>query len=1129
MSKPKEIVINLNKFRPIKLFTLSNFACKMKTIALFILFSVCISLVSAQEWVDIINSPNPNYYNAKRAFIQWKDSMERFNERSNLYKIFNKKKIEEIKEITMEAHSRFCHWDFHFSNEMDERGYRLPDHTLRKRFFDGKFYTGSSKINAIQGNWISRGPEQVLTAYGSTYGVGRVNNLAIHPIDSNILYVGMHGSGLWKSTDEGANWILLSDSLAHENISMLAIDPNNGNKLFKLASGELKVTTDGGITWSNTSLKFNTSSVNGKILFDPINSQTIFLQTLTLGLFRSLDGGISWDTLISGQTIFDIEFNNENSSSFFLLFDSKILKSTDGGLTFDTTMLPSTGYSYRDLAIAPTDSNYIYAYSPIFMSGGYVAKSTDGGNTFVLQPNNTNLSNFSELHTLIVSPLNKEHLIMGGIGLSSSINGGISFTTIANSNYQAVSSLPYVHVDHRDLQFKGTSLWSANDGDLVKSTDFGLTWQRKSLTLPRAYLYKIASCLSDTSKFISASLDCSILSHADTGWVNIFSGDGFDVAVSPVNPQFIFGKSQYGYQRSYDGGKTLTPNPFSGLTESLYGFGVTGFPIKFNTQNPSSLYLLAKNVWKSTNNGDSVTKISNFTNFSGGGFLYVCDIDSNIIFTRYYRTTDGGLNWKKMDYNIMTVDPDEPEKVWATGLLNGYTTVFYSSDTGNTWTEIPSYDITFVPSHFMRCANNSTDGVYLVTDFFIYYRDSQLSNWQPFINGLPKLRISDMEVLSNFSTLRISTFGIGVWQSSSIFNYSLPPVADFVYDKDSICPGDSIRFFDNSLNNGPGYNPVYIWNFPGGNPSASSDPNPVIVYSLPGYYSVSLKILNSNGTDSVTKSMLIYVSYPPLQQLPFLEGFEGSIYPPAGWNWNINNGSTIWTKNFQYGGYAQSNQSLLYSIINSDSALMTDYVIMPQIDLSTLPSSPAIFYDYCYPYNYVFPDTLRLFYTTDCGKTKFFFYTKGGLDLKTDSINGLFYYNPTASAWKTDTISLLGLPSGNLQIGFFVESRERAQIYIDNINITSVPLSGSNEIIGSNLNIDMFPNPAYDMLKFYRQMDQTPCVISIYNVWGELVYSQTWMTGKRLEVSILTFDQGFYVVKLLQDGKSYVKKLLIAR
>lgn len=81
------------------------------------------------------------------------------------------------------------------------------------------------------------------------------------------------------------------------------------------------------------------------------------------------------------------------------------------------------------------------------------------------------------------------------------------------------------------------------------------------------------------------------------------------------------------------------------------------------------------------------------------------------------------------------------------------------------------------------------------------------------------------------------------------------PICFFSSDSTAIRLGGTIHFEDKSA----GIPTSWNWNFTGGNPSASSERNPTVVYSTPGYYTVKLSVSNSYGTDSIIRTNYIHV------------------------------------------------------------------------------------------------------------------------------------------------------------------------------------------------------------------------------------------------------------------------------
>ncbi|MBK8547017.1 MAG: PKD domain-containing protein [Saprospiraceae bacterium] len=81
------------------------------------------------------------------------------------------------------------------------------------------------------------------------------------------------------------------------------------------------------------------------------------------------------------------------------------------------------------------------------------------------------------------------------------------------------------------------------------------------------------------------------------------------------------------------------------------------------------------------------------------------------------------------------------------------------------------------------------------------------------------------------------------------------PTADFSTDKIQIMPGDSIHFNDISKG-GP---TSWEWQFEGGNPSSSTQKNPIVKYPQEGSYDVVLKVKNQFGENIITRENYIVV------------------------------------------------------------------------------------------------------------------------------------------------------------------------------------------------------------------------------------------------------------------------------
>jgi len=84
-----------------------------------------------------------------------------------------------------------------------------------------------------------------------------------------------------------------------------------------------------------------------------------------------------------------------------------------------------------------------------------------------------------------------------------------------------------------------------------------------------------------------------------------------------------------------------------------------------------------------------------------------------------------------------------------------------------------------------------------------------------------------------------------------------PPVAMFTANQRQVDPGQSVEFTDAST----GSPSSWQWTFEGGNPSVSTDQNPVVTYDDPGIYSVTLVATNSIGYDTEVRTGYISVRH----------------------------------------------------------------------------------------------------------------------------------------------------------------------------------------------------------------------------------------------------------------------------
>ena len=119
------------------------------------------------------------------------------------------------------------------------------------------------------------------------------------------------------------------------------------------------------------------------------------------------------------------------------------------------------------------------------------------------------------------------------------------------------------------------------------------------------------------------------------------------------------------------------------------------------------------------------------------------------------------------------------------------------------------------------------------------------------------------------------------------------PQAAFTLDNNGGCEPHLVQFVNTSTGN---YDQV-LWDFPGGNPSSSTEENPSVIYNTPGVYDVSLTVQNPSGNNTVTVTELITVLNFPTADFNFiLDGttvtFENLSADATNFTWNFGDGAT---------------------------------------------------------------------------------------------------------------------------------------------------------------------------------------------------------------------------------------------
>ncbi len=744
----------------------------------FVFFSLCLTFLSTsttqaqQKWMEMVDKTS-NFYEIKAAFLT-----ENKAQLKTYYKNLRRGDIEPRDETFHAEHEteeyqnivhfmRMAEWVEPRVSETNGDMDALIESDYRARLAQQK------NINQrAAANWTLVGPINTDNMYGN----GRVNSIKVDPNNATTLYAGTPSGQLWKSTNNGGSWAVISDGIPAAGVTDVAIDPTNSQIIYALtgdadraifhpSSRGLYKSTNGGASWTTTGLSYSISNgvVLMAVLVHPLNPN-IILVAGSNGIRRSTNGGSSF-TQVSTNSIRELVFNPQNPATVYAGSKSgaALLRSYDSGATWTqmTTGLPGSGAAVRfSVDVSPADTNYVYVMATNTsdnMFGFY--QSTDGGNTFTEKASTTpNIPNGQGWYNLAVAadPTVDSIVYAAGLNVYRSANGGTTWT-----------SLTGIHVDIHDLQFNGTSLLAASDGGVYRRT--GSSWSNISSNLAIAQPYGIGLSPTNANTIISGHQDngTNLTTNMST-WNAVSGGDGMIAFIDRTNNNRVFCTYQNGVlRRSTNGG-----NSFSTIYTVPGGYWVTPFmqdPIDANT-----LYAGGDQVVKSTDGGTNWAPIS-----PANGQVRWIDVsrtDNQIIYyctaSKVYKTIDGGTNWTDVSGTVPTtthlhvhIDVNNPDAVYVSIASTSSNQVYYTSNGGTTWANI-STGLPAVAANCITTQIGLLGAAYCGTDLGVYYRNPLLSTtWQPFNTGLPSVPVRDLEIHYASGRIMAATFGRSVWES----------------------------------------------------------------------------------------------------------------------------------------------------------------------------------------------------------------------------------------------------------------------------------------------------------------------------------------------------------------------------
>jgi photosystem II stability/assembly factor-like uncharacterized protein len=492
-----------------------------------------------------------------------------------------------------------------------------------------------------------------LRSIGPALMSGRISDVAVNPLQPNTWYVAAGSGNLWKTTNAGTTWSAIFDDYPSYSIGCVSIDPKNPNVVW-VGTGEdvggrhvgfgdgVYVSYDAGGSFQKMGLE--ATEHIARILIHAEDSNTILVAAQgplwkeggERGLYRSTDGGKSWDQVLAagpwtGCT--DVVADPSNPQIMYAALhqrhrtvaallntgpESGIYKSVDGGATWSKLSrgLPGENMGKIGLAVSPQKPNIVYASIELPATKGGTWRSEDYGASW------KKVSDFVSGGTgphyyqeIWADPHRFGCLYHANNSLARSLDGGETWEDIEGNSKHGDNHAIAFHPTDPDMVICGT------DGGVYTSYDFAKTWQYvPNLPLTQFYkvdvdndtpFYHIVGGTQDNSTQYGPSRTRASTGIVSSDWIIPIGGDGHDNAIHPENPDIIFCESQEGYIRRFDRrtGQSIAIRPAPGEGEPEFRFNWDS-PILISPHNPDRLFFASNHLHRSDDLGDSWTTIS---------------------------------------------------------------------------------------------------------------------------------------------------------------------------------------------------------------------------------------------------------------------------------------------------------------------------------------------------------------------------------------------------------------------------------------------------------------------------------------------------------------------------------------
>lgn len=472
-----------------------------------------------------------------------------------------------------------------------------------------------SRMVSVGFDWKEAGPNDV---------GGRTRAIGIDIRNSNIIIAGGVSGGIYRSEDNGNSWTLVNNPDEYNGITSIAQDTREGHQnTWYYSTGEftgnsasargwsagyygngLYKSTDNGISWnlitgtnSNQAKWDSDYDYVSKIKVNPVTG-SIFICSNGIGIIKLNEGGDSNSAQIAlgkvnGYYWSDVDIHNNGTIIAFLSKDKPnngtqtkepgVYISKDDGSTFTLVTKPNSfpaNYDRGLVRIAPSNKDVAYLFvvnnnTPYFYKINLASNTMEDRSSNVRQEFQGSTSWLKEKlgkqgdynMTLAIHPTDEDFVIVGSTSLFRSKDGfatqpNVYYTWIggygnpSTKSFQHPNHHPDCHITIFD-QNNPNEVWSGHDGGLsycqnIKtetSSSSYIIWKNKNRGYNITQFYNVAiNHTAEGNEYIGGAQDngspyFEFNGASTTTSQDASSGDGAYCALTNNN---IFASSQYG-------------------------------------------------------------------------------------------------------------------------------------------------------------------------------------------------------------------------------------------------------------------------------------------------------------------------------------------------------------------------------------------------------------------------------------------------------------------------------------------------------------------------------------------------------------------------------------------------------